>query len=156
MVNKFTDIRAEELDVESTFKINHVEMTASAAELSKLTNAPLDASFVIGAEAGNVINVAIQLKDADGSDLATRAAVHFYLSDDPEGDTVIVAATSLAIGTDGIAIEYVSNSAGLLVSEVDGDIDVNIGVASGAATYYLVLVLPNGLLKVSAAITFAA
>lgn len=131
-------------------------LTASVAELNKLSNAPFDATFVIGAESGgNVINVAIQLKDADGNDLATRAAIHFYLSGDTNGDTVVAAATSLAIGTDGVAIEHVSNSAGILISEADGDIDLNIGDASGAATYYLILILPNGLLKASAAITFA-
>lgn len=42
-----------------------------------------------------------------------------------------------------------------LVSEQDGDIDINI-VEAGAATWYLVLVRPNGGLVVSGAITFAA
>ena len=117
---------------------------------------PADATFTIGAEAGNVINVAIQLKDGAGDDLATRAAVGFYLSDDADGDTIVAAATSLAIGTDGVAIENISNSAGVLISEADGDIDLNIGDASGAATYYLVLVMPSGELVVSSVITFAA
>ena len=44
----------------------------------------------------------------------------------------------------------------LLVIEADGDIDITIGDASGAATYYLVLVMPSGELVVSDAITFAA
>lgn len=153
----YNTVKAKRLDVTNDFKIAGVEVTATAAELSKLSNAPFDATFVIGAESGgNVINVAIQLLDADGNDLATRAAVYFYLSDDADGDTVVAATTSLAIGTDGVAIEFVSNSAGLLISEADGDIDLNIGDAGGAATYYLVLVLPNGLLKVSSVITFAA
>ena len=118
--------------------------------------APSGATFTIGAEAGNVINVAVQLLDGNGDAMATRSAVSFYLSDDADGDTVVAAATSLAIGTDGIALEYISNSAGVLVSEADGDIDVNIGDASGAATYYLVLIMPRGELVVSNAITFAA
>jgi hypothetical protein len=163
MVNKFTNINTDKLTVNGvdvTDSIGELDaldgMTATVAELNKLSNAPFDASFVIGAESGgNVINVAIQLLDADGNDLATRAAVHFYLSSDAEGDNVVAAATSLAIGTDGVAIEYVSNSAGILISEDDGDIDLNIGDASGAATYYLILILPNGLLKASAVITFA-
>lgn len=175
MVNKFTELEAKSLRVagvdvteamaematlngltSSVAELNILTgVTATAAELNKLTNAPFDATFVIGAEVGNVINVAIQLKDADGTDLATRAALHFYLSGDANGDTVVAAATSLAIGTDGVAIEYVSNSAGLLISEADGDIDLNVGDASGVATYYLILILPNGLLKASTAITFA-
>ena len=43
----------------------------------------------------------------------------------------------------------------LLVSEADGDIDINI-TESGTDTFYLVLVMPNGKLIVSDAITFAA
>lgn len=115
-----------------------------------------DATFTIGAEAGNVINVGIQLLDGAGDEMATRSAVGFYLSDSATGDTIVAAATSLAIGTDGVAIENISNSAGTLVSESDGDIDLNIGDASGAATYYLVLIMPSGELVVSSAITFAA
>ncbi len=41
-----------------------------------------------------------------------------------------------------------------LISEADGDIDINI-TESGAATWYLAVVLPNGSLNVSDAITFA-
>ena len=117
---------------------------------------PDEATFTIGAEAANVINVAIQLQDGAGNDLATSAAVGFYLSDEAAGTTIVAAATSLAIGTDGVAIENISNSAGMLISEADGDIDLNIGDNSGAATYYLVLIMPSGRLVISDAITFAA
>lgn len=130
-------------------------VTASTAELNKLSNAPFDATFTINAEDSNTITVNIQLKDADGTDLATRASVGFYLSSDANGDAVAVAATSLAAGTDGNMQEFISNSSGRLVSEADGDIDVVVGDASGVATYYLILILPNGLLKASTAITFA-
>jgi hypothetical protein len=41
-----------------------------------------------------------------------------------------------------------------LVSEADGDIDINI-IEAGVATWYLAVELPNGLLSVSPAITFA-
>jgi len=131
-------------------------LTASSAEINKLDGAPLDASFVVGAETGgNTINVAIQLKDADGADLAVRGSVFTYLSDDANGDSIAATAPSggIAIGTDGLAIPVVANKAFQLTSEADGDIDVNIVEAAGA-TWYLVLVLPNGLLKPSAAITF--
>jgi hypothetical protein len=130
-------------------------VTATAAELNLVDNQVASATFTIGAEAGNVINVGIQLKDAAGSDMAIRNSLPFYLSADANGDAIATAATSLAIGTDGLMIEWVSNSSGMLTSEADGDIDINVGDASGVATYYLVLVLPNGKLSVSAAITFA-
>lgn len=144
-------------------------LTASVAELNKLDNATVTtaelnlndnqvagASFVVGTEGSDVINLGIQLLDAAGVAMATASAVPFYLSDSPTGDTIVAAATSLAIGTDGVCIEWTSNSAGLLISEADGDIDLDIGDASGAATYYLVLIMPNGSLVISDVITFAA
>lgn len=116
----------------------------------------LAASFTIGAESSNTITVNIQLKDREnGNELSERASVGFYLSSDANGDSITTAATSLAAGTDGLMQEWISNSAGRLVSEADGDIDVVIGDASGVATYYLVLIMPDGKLYVSDAITFA-
>jgi len=119
-------------------------------------NAVAAASYIVGAEATNAINVAIQLKDFNAADLAERAAVMAYLSDDANGDSVIATAHSSggAIGTDGLAIPLVANKCWLLTSESDGDIDITFTEA-GAKTSYLVIVLPNGTLSVSGAITFA-
>jgi hypothetical protein len=136
--------------------INGTAVTSTAAELSLSDNQVADATFTIGAEAGNVINVAIQLKDAAGADMAVSNTLLFYLSGDSNGNAIATAATSLAIGTDGLMVEWTANSSGFVTSETDGDIDINIGDASGAATYYLVLVLPNGQRKISSVITFAA
>lgn len=131
-------------------------VTATAAELNLNDNQVATATFVIGAETGgDEITVNIQLKDAAGSDMAIRSAVGFYLSSDANGDAIVAATTSLVAGTDGNMQEFISNSAGRLVSEADGDIDVVVGSAGGAATYYLVLIMPNGKLVVSTAITFA-
>lgn len=113
------------------------------------------ATFTIGDEADDVINVAIQLKDANGRDIAERGAVFAYIASDANGDALATAPDALAIGTDGLAIEVISNSAMMLVSEADGDIDINI-TKSGAATYYVVLVMPDGSLVASSVITFAA
>lgn len=120
------------------------------------TSAVNAATFVIGTETSNVINIGIKLKDgvAAGQE---RLSVHAYLSSDAAGDSVVgTAPTTVAIGTDGLAIPLVAGKAWLLVSEADGDIDLNITLSTGAATYYLVLVLPDGRLSVSKAITFAA
>lgn len=113
-------------------------------------------SFVIGADAGTTINVGIQLKDSAGVDLAVRGSVLAYLSNDANGDSIATTAPSggWAIGTDGVLIPLVAGKAAQLVSESDGDIDVTITEA-GAATWYLVLVMPDGRLVVSTAITFS-
>ncbi|MEX0852580.1 MAG: hypothetical protein WD036_04760 [Bauldia sp.] len=113
-------------------------------------------TIVVGAAVGDVINVAIQLTDSDDADLAVRGSVFAYLSDDANGDSVAGTAPSagVAIGTDGLAIPLVADKAFQLVSEADGDIDLNIEEA-GADTWYLILVMPDGRTVASNAITFA-
>lgn len=125
------------------------------AEYSPYKNVAFnDVTFVIGAEAANVINVGVQLK-YDG-DVAQRCAATMYLSNDANGDSISSAPDSVAIGTDGVLIDpYAASQSFVVVSEADGDIDINITEAGGAATYYLVVILPDGSLKVSNAITFA-
>lgn len=112
-------------------------------------------AIVVGAQAGDIINVAVQLKTVAGADLAVRGSVLAYLSDDANGDSVAgTAPDTVAIGTDGLAIPLVAGKAFLLVSEADGDIDLNI-TEDGVDTWYLILVMPNGRLVASDAITFA-
>jgi hypothetical protein len=113
--------------------------------------------FVIGDEVANAINVAIQLKDSAGADLAVRGSLFAYLSDDANGDSIVGTAPDggWAIGTDGVLIPVVAGKAAQLVSESDGDIDVTITHAAGAKTVYLILVMPDGKLAASGAITFA-
>lgn len=112
-------------------------------------------TVVVGADAGTTINVTIQLKDSAGVDLAVRGSVLAYLSDDANGDSIAGTAPSggWAIGTDGLLIPVVADKAAQLVSEADGDIDVTITEA-GADTWYLILVMPDGRLVASDAITF--
>ncbi len=167
IISKILRIR-NRFDLNGIFNIDGVEVTSTAAELNALdgitasvadlnalTNALAGATFVIGAEGGNVINVGIQLEDADGVDLAARSSLFAYLSDDANGDSVAGTAPdgNVAVGTDGVLIPVVADKAFQLVSEADGDIDLNIGEAA-ADTWYLVLVMPNGSLVVSGAITF--
>lgn len=130
-------------------------ITATGAELNLLDDQVASATFTVGTEAANAINVAIQLKDAAGADMATRSSLFWYLSSDANGDAIATAPSSgIAIGTDGLLIEWTNNVSGMVTSEADGDIDVTLGESS-TGTWYLVLVMPNGKLSVSSAITFA-
>lgn len=115
------------------------------------------ATITVGAEAADVINVAIQLQGNQSADAAQALGVLAYLSDNSDGSTLIATAHSggVAVGTDGLAIELTADKVFVLVSESDGDIDLDITEA-GAKTAYLVLVAPNGELIVSDAITHAA
>jgi len=112
--------------------------------------------FTIGAENTNAINVAIQLTDRlNGGDLTERAAIQWYLSADTNGDAIATApGGGIAIGTDGLLIEHSNNLAGVAISESDGDIDVTI-TESTAKSFYLILIMPDGKLYSSGAITFA-
>lgn len=128
------------------------------SSIQQLQNLHLDASFTIGAEASNAITVNVQLKqDKAGTDVDARKTVFAYLSDDANGDSIVATAPDggWAIGTDGLLIPVVASKAAFLTSESDGDIDVVITHAAGAKTLYLVLVMPNGRLVPSGAITFA-
>ena len=134
-------------------------LASSANELNLLHGIVAGATIVVGAEnAGTgTINVAIQLEDADGADLAARACILAYLSNDANGDSVVapVHSGAVAIGTDGLLLPIVAKTNFMLTSEVDGGIDINITEAAGK-TAYLVLVMPNGELVVSDAITHTA
>ena len=115
---------------------------------------PIQAVIVVGTEVPNVINVTIQLKDAEGSDLTSAAAIPWYLADDAAGLNPATVAHSVgaSIGVDGALIEWIANLSGLMISEADGDIDIDFEEA-GTLTKYLVLVNPWGELLISAAIT---
>lgn len=147
------------LDVESggALKLAGTAITASAAELNAQDGSPLDVDFTVGAENANVVNVGIQLNDAGGTALATRASVTAYISDDANGDAIAATAPDggWAIGTDGLLIPVVANKAAILVSEADGDIDINV-TESGSDTFYVIVVLPNGKLVASSVLTFTA
>jgi len=119
------------------------------------SNAVGSATFTIGTEAGNAITVNVQLKSQQLTDLAKRAKVDWYLAGDANGDSLASAVDSVAAGTDGVVRETVTGLCGFAVSEVDGDIDFVITEANATPTVYLAIVLPDGSLVVSNAITFA-
>lgn len=127
-----------------------------ASKFSSHPNMKIGAKFTVGTEGSNAINVAIQLMDRyNGNEIGERIALPWYLSGDANGDAVSAAPSGgIAIGTDGLLLEWTNNISGLVISEADGDIDVTLTETS-TPTFYLVLVAPDGKLLVSGAITFA-
>ena len=136
--------------------------TITTAELNLLDNVVASATLSVAAEATESITVSIQLKDAAGEAMTTASYVMVYLSADSAGVTNATAADlTISGGTDGLTIPIADSNtalAALCYSEADGDIDVVITDAGGAAlTNYMHVVLPSGKLGVSsAAITFTA
>lgn len=96
------------------------------AEIDALDGAPTGThTFVVGAEAVNVINVAIQLKDSSPADMAVRSSLFAYLSDDANGDSLIATAPDggCAIGTDGLMIPVTPAISNQLL--VDGNLAIS-------------------------------
>ncbi len=115
------------------------------------------ASFTIGAELANVINVAVQLKDARGNVLPAGTVVDVYLASDVSGQPITPTAptSTLAIGTRGsILAALVTDKMLRIATDSQGRFDINI-TQTATPTYYLVVMLPDGFIVVSGAITFA-
>jgi hypothetical protein len=113
------------------------------------------ASFSVGAESSNIINVGIQLQDEKGADIAFAGQCPYWLSSDSAGQVIASAPDGgIAIGTDGLLIEWTANVSGLVISETDGDIDIDV-TSTSTSTWYLNLGLGNGKFVTSDAITFA-
>lgn len=113
-----------------------------------------EVEFVVGAETGgDTIITTMQFK-FDG-DVVQRVSGIMYLSDDANGDSVVASAPSgtVTVDTDGLVIPLVAKKCFSFTTEADGDLDLEI-VASND-TFFLVIVMPDGSLSVSPAITFA-
>jgi hypothetical protein len=111
--------------------------------------------IAVGVEVPNVINVTLQVIDAQGMALALRLAFIAWLSDTP-GVAVTSAAPSggTSIGTDGVIIfEHVAETIFELITDADGALDLDIEEAA-ADTWYLNVRLPGGAIVSSAAIAF--
>jgi hypothetical protein len=121
-----------------------------------LQNRVYDAEITVTDGGSGAFTVAIQLNGVNDEDLTVVGAVPFYVSTQDDGSDIATNSTdlsALAIGTDGLCIEWGANVSGLLVSESDGDIDLAITVAS-TKTVYLVLVMPDGTLVISDAMSY--
>lgn len=114
------------------------------------------ATFTVGAEAANVITVNVQLKDELGEVSGVRAVTLLVLSAAAGTAFNTTDYTSIAAGTDGALVELVADKVLLATCEADGDLDVVFTLSSGGATSYLAVVLADGSLAVSGAITHAA
>ena len=112
------------------------------------------ATITVGAEVANVRTIAIQLKDGQGRDLAQRAGVQVAVFADANGDAFAVTggSTGIAVGADGALVAIVAKKLFQAISEADGDIDLT-WTDTGTEAAYLGVILPNGKVVVSAALT---
>lgn len=101
-------------------------------------------SFTVGSEAGNVINVAGQLKDGNGNSCKEAVAFYVYVSDAAGGAVAGTAPDGgAAIGTDGTKIDtFTADKSYLIKSDSDGAFDLDV-TESGAANFYVNAVQPS-------------
>ncbi len=117
------------------------------------SDGPQVVAFTIGAEAANVINVGMVFQDVNGAAMTVPGALKFYMSDNADGSTLSAGPTTLAVGTDGLAIESTANVEGTLISESTGAIDIDLGDVA-VVSFYLCCILPTGKIAVSPVIAF--
>jgi len=114
--------------------------------------------FEIGAEALDVINVAMQLLDADGKKLQGSGPFAFlaWFSDDPGGVVAAVGPSGgISDGTNGGMIaENTADLVAAVVTDADGRIDIDVEEA-GALSLYLNVALEDRVFT-SPLITWAA
>jgi len=134
-----------------------VQLRSDTTLVDDLVN--MTVSMTVGAEATNAIIVAVAvLSGHTGTAFSSAIALPFYLSSDSAGQ-VLEAGTDAAItaGTDGLVILNGGDSsvAGTLITETTGEMDLTI-TDTGADTYYVNVILPNGKVQTSGVVTFAA
>lgn len=114
------------------------------------------ARITVGAEVANVRQIGVQLLDRAGRDISYRAAVRLAVLADANGDAFVAVGgtTGLAIGAggDGTLIPLVAKKLFEAISEADGDIDLQ-WTDTGTDVAYLAVILPNGAMVISAALT---
>lgn len=114
------------------------------------------ASFTVGAKSVNTINVAVQLKDARGNNVAQVVGVQAYLATAATGIGLGTATTSaIAIGTNGTLLDITTTGQSFdVVSDASGRFDINLIQSASPVTVYLVVIMPDGGIAVSTAITW--
>jgi hypothetical protein len=113
--------------------------------------------FTVGAKATNTINVAVQLQDARGQNIAQIGYVDVYLSDNADGSTLTatVPTSPIVIGTNGVLIATpTATKAVSVITNKLGQFDLNIIQTASPVAYYMVVCMPDGSIVVSPIIQF--
>lgn len=124
--------------------------TVTTAELNKLDGAPFAVTMASTPASGSCA-VQLTFKDAGGAAVTAPVSGIGYLSDSASGLTHTAAGTSIAALTNGALTELVSKGPQFHYTTTAAGL-LGITVTSGAGTYYLAFILPNGKLAVTGAV----
>jgi len=119
-------------------------LVAKGGDLA-ITQPCVDCSITVGAESTNVRAITIQLKDANGADIAYVENVEIIVfgAADMTAYASTGGSTGLAIGTDGALLAVVAKKYFVATSEADGDIDLT-WTDTGTESVAVGVRLPNG------------
>lgn len=114
----------------------------------------LDVAFSVGAEATNVITVAVAVKQY-GLAVDCRHLLFAWLSSDATGDTLAADPGTMAAGTNGTLLaEPVDDLVQMYLTEADGKLDIAVTHASTSG-FYLNVAIPGGRVVTSPILQFA-
>jgi len=145
---KVTNLRADKLFLGTNMG---VQMTASAAELNQSAKGAIGSVATAATPASGSCGVQFVFSDAAGATMAVPSAGLLYLSEVATGLTVDLADTSLAVLTNGALVNVGGAGPSLFVTSAAGLLGLTITAA--ADDYYVVFVLPSGLLLISTVCT---
>lgn len=121
-----------------------------------ITDEAFDAVFTIGAEAANIIIVTVQLKDADGRNMDKVSSVKAFLASTANGDALAVVDAGLSVADGGGGwLSVLGDDQVFLVGTTAAGVAVIDITDTNVITHYLGVVMPNGKVVMSGAITFA-
>lgn len=133
-------------------------ITSTAAELNKLDDAPFLVTTDSTTPASGSCAAQFTVKNAAGSAVAVPVSLRAYLTTSATGLTHDAAGTSIAVLTNGaLTTDGATPSVGphfTLTTTAAGLIGLTL--TSGAGTYYVAFVMPNGKLVMSGAIVVNA
>ena len=115
-------------------------------------------TVAVSDQVGDVISLEIQLtKESDDVAISEQKAFYAYLASDTDGEVLVATAPDggWTKGSEGAIINLVANKAGLFLTNDEGLIELDIE-ESGAATFYLVMVMPSGVVYGPVKIEFVA
>lgn len=135
--------------------------TGTGTEIDAMTKNVYSSASTITLGAGGAVTqaAAIQLKDADGNAIAAVQKIRVYVSDDAAGATPATSGCNGAV-TVSVGATLKVQTAKLdwdLVTDANGAVTLTFDNTGGGGNYtkYVVVVLPNGKVLVSAALNVA-
>jgi hypothetical protein len=133
-----------------------ISLATLAKAASVVDSSAADATIIVDAEAGDARDVSVQLNDADGNPLVRAALVHLIVFTTAAATALSNGgSTGLAIDADGLIVATITAKKVFLVKSDDTGLITLTWTDTGTDAAFLGVVLPDGRIVMSAALTNA-